>query len=71
MIELMLLQQIMPAHLEEKQQSYLNHGGPLVQHAVVAMFEAHQVVRKLLKMCHNPAKIFKIKLVLIKSCYDR
>lgn len=57
-----------PHTLEEKQQSYLNapSGGPLVQHAVVAMFEAkHQgkiSVEKIVeKMCHNPAKIFKIE----------
>ena len=57
-----------PHTLEEKQQSYLNapSGGPLVQHAVVAMFEMnHQgkiSVEKIVeKMCHNPAKIFKIE----------
>jgi dihydroorotase len=57
-----------PHTLEEKQQSYLNapSGGPLVQHAVVALFEAfHQgkiSVEKIVeKMCHNPAKIFKIE----------
>ncbi|WP_264520295.1 dihydroorotase [Flavobacterium sp. N1994] len=57
-----------PHTLEEKQQSYLKapSGGPLVQHAVVAMFEAsHQgkisVVKIVEKMCHNPAKIFKIE----------
>jgi dihydroorotase len=54
--------------LEEKNQSYLKapSGGPLVQHAVVAMFEAyHQgkiTIEKIVeKMCHNPAKIFKIE----------
>lgn len=57
-----------PHTLEEKQQSYLKapSGGPLVQHAVVAMFEAHHQgkisVEKIVeKMCHNPAKIFKIE----------
>ncbi len=57
-----------PHTLQEKQQSYLKapSGGPLVQHAVVAMFEAnHQgkiSVEKIVeKMCHNPAKIFKIE----------
>ena len=57
-----------PHTLEEKQQSYLKapSGGPLVQHALVAMFEAnHQgkiSVEKIVeKMCHNPAKIFKIE----------
>jgi dihydroorotase len=57
-----------PHTLEEKQQKYLQapSGGPLVQHALVAMFEAHHqgkiTVEKIVeKMCHNPAKIFKIK----------
>jgi len=57
-----------PHTLEEKNQSYLNapSGGPLVQHAVVAMFEAHHQgkisIEKIVeKMCHNPAKIFKIE----------
>ncbi|RTY91336.1 dihydroorotase [Flavobacterium sp. GT3R68] len=57
-----------PHTLEEKQQSYLKapSGGPLVQHAVVAMFEAHHQgkisVEKIVeKMAHNPAKIFKIE----------
>jgi dihydroorotase len=57
-----------PHTFEEKSQSYLNapSGGPLVQHAVVAMFEKHHKgkisVEKIVeKMCHNPAKIFKIE----------
>lgn len=57
-----------PHTLEEKSQKYLNapSGGPLVQHAVVALFEAHHQgkisVEKIVeKMCHNPAKIFKIE----------
>jgi dihydroorotase len=57
-----------PHTLEEKNQNYLKapSGGPLVQHAVVAMFEAfHQgkiSIEKIVeKMCHNPAKIFKIE----------
>jgi len=57
-----------PHTKEEKNQSYLNapSGGPLVQHAVVAMFEAHHqgkiTVEKIVeKMCHNPAKVFKIE----------
>ncbi|CAD0003455.1 dihydroorotase [Flavobacterium salmonis] len=57
-----------PHTKEEKSQSYLNapSGGPLVQHAVIAMFEAHHQgkisVEKIIeKMCHNPAKIFKIE----------
>lgn len=66
-----------PHTKEEKLQSYLKapSGGPLVQHAVVAMFEAyHQgkiTVEKIVeKMCHNPAKIFKIeKRGFIKAGY--
>ena len=57
-----------PHTLEEKNQSYLNapSGGPLVQHAVVAMFETHlqgkiSIEKIVEKMCHNPAKIFKIE----------
>ncbi|TXI68288.1 MAG: dihydroorotase [Flavobacterium sp.] len=57
-----------PHTLEEKSNPYLTcpSGGPLVQHAVVAMFEAHHQgkisVEKIVeKMCHNPAKIFKIE----------
>ena len=58
-----------PHTLEEKKhKSYMKapSGGPLVQHAVVAMFEAfHQgkiSIEKIVeKMCHNPAKIFKIE----------
>jgi dihydroorotase len=57
-----------PHTLEEKCNPYLTcpSGGPLVQHAVVAMFEAHHQgkisVEKIVeKMCHNPAKIFKIE----------
>ncbi len=57
-----------PHTIDEKKQSYLNapSGGPLVQHAVVAMFEKMQQgkisVEKIVeKMCHNPAKIFKIE----------
>lgn len=57
-----------PHTLEEKKQPYLQapSGGPLVQHAVVAMFEAHHqgkisVEKIVTKMAHNPAKIFKIE----------
>jgi dihydroorotase len=57
-----------PHTLEEKTNSYLNapSGGPLVQHALVAMFEKHlkgiiSVEKIVEKMCHNPAKIFKIR----------
>jgi len=57
-----------PHTLDEKKNPYTSSpsGGPLVQHAVVAMFEAyHQKkisVEKIVeKMAHNPAKIFKIE----------
>lgn len=57
-----------PHTLEEKKNPYTSSpsGGPLVQHAVVAMFEAyHQKkisVEKIVeKMAHNPAKLFRIE----------
>lgn len=57
-----------PHTLEEKQNPYTSapSGGPLVQHAVVAMFEAYHQgkisIEKIVeKMAHNPAKIFKIE----------
>ncbi|MCR5861429.1 dihydroorotase [Flavobacterium sp. J372] len=57
-----------PHTLEEKKNPYTNSpaGAPMVQHAVVAMFEAfHQkkiTVEKIVeKMAHNPAKLFKIE----------
>lgn len=56
-----------PHTFEEKQNPYTSapSGGPLVQHAVVAMFEAHKQgkisVEKIVeKMAHNPAKLFQI-----------
>ena len=66
-----------PHTLEEKINPYMTcpSGGPLVQHAVVAMFEAHHQgkvsVEKIVeKMCHNPAKIFNIeKRGFIKEGY--
>lgn len=66
-----------PHTLEEKQNSYLNcpSGGPLVQHALIALFEKHlqgkiSVEKIVEKMCHNPAKIFKIeKRGFIKEGY--
>lgn len=66
-----------PHTFEEKQQIYTKapSGGPLVQHAVVAMFEAfHQGKIKLetivQKMCHNPAILFQIeKRGFIKEGY--
>lgn len=57
-----------PHTLEEKQQIYTKapSGGPLVQHAVVAMFEAHHKGKIKLetvvqKMCHNPAILFQVE----------
>ncbi|MDZ4147459.1 MAG: dihydroorotase [Flavobacteriaceae bacterium] len=57
-----------PHTWDEKQQKYLKcpSGGPLVQHALPAMFEMHLrgklTVEKLVeKMCHNPAKLFQIE----------
>ena len=57
-----------PHTLEEKKNPYTKapSGGPLVQHAVVAMFEAYHQdkisIEKIVeKMAHNPAKIFKIE----------
>lgn len=66
-----------PHTLEEKKNPYTSSpsGGPLVQHAVVAMFEGyHQKkisVEKIVeKMAHNPAKLFKIeKRGFIKEGY--
>jgi dihydroorotase len=56
-----------PHTLEEKSNPYTTapSGGPLVQHAVVAMFQAHlqgkiSIEKIVEKMAHNPAKIFKI-----------
>ena len=57
-----------PHTIEEKQQSYLKapSGGPLVQHALYAIFEKHlegkiSIEKMVEKMCHNPAIIFKIE----------
>lgn len=56
-----------PHTFEEKQNPYTSapSGGPLVQHSVVAMFEASKngkiSVEKIVeKMAHNPAKLFQI-----------
>lgn len=56
-----------PHTFEEKQNPYTSapSGGPLVQHSVVALFEAHHQgkisVEKIVeKMAHNPAKLFQI-----------
>lgn len=66
-----------PHTIEEKLRKYLDapSGGPLVQHAVVALFEAHlqgkiSVEKIVEKTAHNPAKIFKIqKRGFIKEGY--
>ena len=57
-----------PHTIEEKQQAYIKapSGGPLVQHSIQAMFEkAHEgkisLERVVEKMCHNPAKLFRVK----------
>ena len=57
-----------PHTLEEKSNPYTTcpSGGPLVQHALVAMMENYSKgkisMEKIVeKMCHNPAKIFKIE----------
>jgi len=57
-----------PHTLEEKDNVYTKapSGGPLVQHAVVAMFEASKngkiTIEKLIeKMCHNPAILFQVE----------
>lgn len=57
-----------PHTFEEKNQPYVNapSGGPLVQHALVAMLELHHLnkisLEKIVdKMCHKPAVCFKIK----------
>lgn len=66
-----------PHTLKEKQQPYTKapSGGPLVQHALPAMLQAYRQekisIEKIVeKMCHNPAKIFKIeKRGFIKKGY--
>jgi dihydroorotase len=56
-----------PHTKEEKERVYTKapSGGPLVQHALPALLKAHNQgkisIEKIVeKMCHNPAKIFKI-----------
>ncbi|NQY06955.1 MAG: dihydroorotase [Flavobacteriaceae bacterium] len=66
-----------PHTLEEKSNVYTKapSGGPLVQHALVAMLEAYHQGKISLekiaeKMCHNPAKLFQIeKRGFIKEGY--
>ena len=57
-----------PHTLKEKSNSYTKapSGGPLVQHALVAMMEAHHngkisIEKMVEKMCHNPAILFQIE----------
>jgi len=57
-----------PHTIEEKQSKYFNSpsGGPMVQHALVAMLElVHQnklsLEKVVEKMCHAPARLFGIK----------
>ena len=57
-----------PHTLQEKNQTYTKapSGGPLVQHALLAMLEAHKqgkisLEKMVEKMCHNPAILFQIK----------
>ncbi len=57
-----------PHTLEEKSNVYTSapSGGPLVQHAIVAIFEKIKegvitVEKAVEKMCHNPAKIFQVE----------
>lgn len=57
-----------PHTLEEKNQVYTKapSGGPLVQHGILAMMEAVRqekisVEKVIEKMCHNPARLFKIE----------
>ena len=57
-----------PHTFEEKSNSYMKapSGGPLVQHALVAMMEAFHngkisIEKMVEKMCHNPAILFQIE----------
>ncbi|MGB0892502.1 MAG: dihydroorotase [Flavobacteriaceae bacterium] len=57
-----------PHTLEEKDNVYTKapSGGPLVQHAVTAILEKVKegvisIEKAVEKMCHNPAKLFKVK----------
>lgn len=57
-----------PHTLEEKQNIYTKapSGGPLVQHALVAMLESYHAgkisIEKIVeKMCHNPAILFQVE----------
>ncbi len=67
-----------PHTLEEKKQIYTKapSGGPLVQHGLLAMLETVNegkisIEKMVEKMCHNPAKIFKIsKRGFIREGYN-
>jgi dihydroorotase len=57
-----------PHTLEEKNNVYTKapSGGPLVQHALIAMIQAHKqgkisLEKIVQKMCHNPARLFQVK----------
>jgi dihydroorotase len=57
-----------PHTMEEKQNKYFKapSGGPLVQHAIAAMFELHHqgkisLEKVVEKMCHAPAEMFQIE----------
>ena len=57
-----------PHTLEEKNNNYIKapSGGPLVQHAIIALFEKVKqgvisIEKAVEKTSHNPAKLFKIK----------
>ncbi|WP_430411530.1 dihydroorotase [Kordia sp.] len=57
-----------PHTIEEKSNVYTKapSGGPLVQHALNAMIQAHKAgkisLEKIVqKMCHNPARLFQVK----------
>ncbi|MEM6686100.1 MAG: dihydroorotase [Bacteroidota bacterium] len=57
-----------PHTLEEKSNPYTSapSGGPLVQHALNAMIQAHKqgkisLEKVVQKMCHNPARLFQVK----------
>jgi dihydroorotase len=57
-----------PHTLEEKQNKYFKapSGGPLVQHAIPAMFELHfqgkiSLEKIIEKMCHAPAELFEVE----------
>ena len=66
-----------PHTIEEKDNVYTKapSGGPLVQHAVTAIFEKVKegvisIEKAVEKMCHNPAKLFKVeKRGFIKEGY--